>query len=127
MPGLVRLNDLEKNRAILDIGGKKLIYPGPGKVTYNLPPGSIEMPLKKNPNGAHLCLSVNDYVNARAAANATTKQSTQHAASKSTNKIMSAYNAAYAAAIQAGKTLAEAARTDAAAAAAVAETLTVKT
>ena len=37
MRGLLGLNDLEKNRAILDIGGKRLIYPGPGDVTYNLP------------------------------------------------------------------------------------------
>ena len=56
-----------------------MIYPGPGEVTYNLPPGSIEMPLQKNPHGGHLCLTVNDYAKAIAAkaANATILQSTQ--------------------------------------------------
>ena len=56
LPGLLGLNNLEENRAILDIGSRKMIYPGPGEVKYILPPGSIEMPLQKNPHGGHLCL-----------------------------------------------------------------------
>ena len=38
LPGLLGLDSMEENRAILDIGNKKLIYPGPGEVQYILPP-----------------------------------------------------------------------------------------
>ena len=33
LPGLLGLDSLEENRAILDVGNKKMIYPGPGEVT----------------------------------------------------------------------------------------------
>ena len=39
LPGLLGLNSLEENRAILDVGNKKMMYPGPGEVTYNIPQG----------------------------------------------------------------------------------------
>ena len=84
LPGLLGLDSLEQNRAMLDVGGKKMIYPGPGELVYNLPPGSIEMPLQKNPHGGHLCLTVDEYAQAlaaRAASNAIvqpTRQSARH-------------------------------------------------
>ena len=80
LPGLLGLNSLEENRAIIDVGNKKMIYPGPGEVTYNLPPGSIEMPLQKNSHGGRLCLTVNEYAKAKLAqaANNTIVQPTRH-------------------------------------------------
>ena len=59
-PGLLGLDILEGKRAIMDVGQRRLIFPGPGPVTYNLPPGSIVTPLEKAPSG-HLCVVVNDY------------------------------------------------------------------
>ena len=66
MPGLLGLDSLEKNRAIIDTGKRIMIYPGPGEVQYILPPGSVTMPLTKNPHGGHLCLPVCEYVKAAA-------------------------------------------------------------
>ena len=36
LPGLLGLNSLEENRAILDVGNQQIIYPGPGKVTQTV-------------------------------------------------------------------------------------------
>ena len=60
LPGLLGLRTLEQNRAILDVGSRQLIFPGPGKVEYKLPPGSITIPLEKAPSG-HLCMVVDAY------------------------------------------------------------------
>ena len=59
-PGLLGLDILEGRRAIMDVGQRRLIFPGPGPVEYNLPPGSITVPLEKAPSG-HLCMVVNAY------------------------------------------------------------------
>ena len=60
LPGLLGLRTLEQNRAILDVGGRCLIFPGPGKIEYKLPPGSLTIPLEKAPSG-HLCMVVDAY------------------------------------------------------------------
>lgn len=39
IPGLLGMDSLGKNRAIIDIGNKRLIYPGPGPVEFTFPPG----------------------------------------------------------------------------------------
>jgi len=63
--GLLGLDSLRRERAIIDVGNKRMIYPGPGEVEYTLPPGSVTMPLSLNPNGVHLCLPVDEYVKAK--------------------------------------------------------------
>ena len=60
LPGLLGMDSLEKNKAIIDAGNGRLIYPGPGEVKIILPPGSIEMPIVKSPSG-HPCIVVDDY------------------------------------------------------------------
>jgi hypothetical protein len=60
LPGLLGLRSLETDRAILDMGNKKLYFPGPGEVKIELPPGSIEVPLEKAPSG-HLVMPIDDY------------------------------------------------------------------
>ena len=51
LPGLLGLKSLETSRAVLDTGRRMLIFPGPGPIEYQLPPGSIEIPLEKAPSG----------------------------------------------------------------------------
>ena len=60
LPGLLGLRSLEQQRAILDTGGKTLIFPGPGDVEITLPPGSIRVPLEKAPSG-HLVMVIDEY------------------------------------------------------------------
>lgn len=60
LPGLLGLRTLEAQRAILDVHKRQLIFPGPGEVEYQLPPGSIVIPLEKAPSG-HLCMVIDDY------------------------------------------------------------------
>ena len=60
LPGLLGMDSLEKNRAIIDAGRGRLIYPGPGEVQIILPPGSIEMPIVKSSSG-HPCIVVDEY------------------------------------------------------------------
>ena len=60
LPGLLGMDSLEKNRAIIDAGKGRLIYPGPGEAQIILPPGSIEMPIVKSPSG-HPCIVVDEY------------------------------------------------------------------
>ena len=60
LPGLLGMDSLEKNRGIVDVGGGRLIYPGPGEVQIILPPGSIEMPIVKSPSG-HPCVVVDQF------------------------------------------------------------------
>ena len=62
LPGLLGMDSLEANRAIIDAGNGRLIYPGPGEVNIILPPGSIEMPIVKSPSG-HPCIVVDEYAN----------------------------------------------------------------
>ena len=63
LPGLLGLRSLEATRAILDTGGQRLIFPGPGQLDIQLPPGSIEVPLHKAPSG-HLVMVIDDYEHA---------------------------------------------------------------
>ena len=60
LPGLYGLKSMEQKRAILDTGGRKLYFPGPGDVQIILPPGSIEVPLQKAPSG-HLVMVVDNF------------------------------------------------------------------
>ena len=39
LPGLLGMDVLRSRRAIMDIGKKQLIFPGPGEVEIILPPG----------------------------------------------------------------------------------------
>ena len=38
----------------------ELIFPGPGEVKYELPPGSVRIPLQKAPSG-HLVMVIDDF------------------------------------------------------------------
>ena len=60
LPGLLGLKSLESQRAILDMGSRKLILPGPAGVKYDIPPGSISIPLEKAPSG-HLVMVIDSY------------------------------------------------------------------
>ena len=60
LPGLQGLRTLEQQRAVLDIGNRRLIFPGPGDVKTVPPPGSIVVPLEKAPSG-HLCMIIDAF------------------------------------------------------------------
>ena len=60
LPAIVGLDNLQKGKCILDIGNKRLIYPGDGEVQIILPPGSVTIPLHVTESG-HLCQVLNDY------------------------------------------------------------------
>ena len=62
LPGLLGLDTLEAQGAILDMGRKMLIFPGSGEVKMELPPGSLEIPLQKSPSG-HLVMVIDDFEN----------------------------------------------------------------
>ena len=42
------------------MGRQELIFPGQGEVKFELPPGSMRIPLKKAPSG-HLVMVIDDY------------------------------------------------------------------
>ena len=60
LPGLLGMDVLKNKRAILDIGNKNLIFPGPGEVQYVFPPGTVITPLAEAPSG-HLCMLIDAY------------------------------------------------------------------
>ena len=60
LPPLLGMRTLEGRKAILDIGSKKLIFPGPGGVHMQLSPGSLVFPLEKSPSG-HLILPITSF------------------------------------------------------------------
>ena len=60
LPGLLGLKTLEEKRAILDMGTRELHMLGHGEVRFELPPGSLTIPLEKAPSG-HLCMPVDSY------------------------------------------------------------------
>ena len=60
LPGLLGLRSLEEQRAVLDMGNRKLYLPGPGEIEVVLPPGSISIPLEKAPSG-HLVMPVDAF------------------------------------------------------------------
>ena len=60
LPGLLGLESLERQRAILDCGRQKLYLPGPGDIEVVLPPGSTVVPLQKAPSG-HLVMVIDDW------------------------------------------------------------------
>ena len=60
LPGLLGLNSLERNRAILDCGRRLLIIPGSDDYDYELPSTATVLPLEKAPSG-HLVLPIDAY------------------------------------------------------------------
>ena len=60
LPGLLGLQSLEMNGAIIDTRRHVLLIPGPGEVTYNLLPGTMEIQMEKAPSG-HLVIRIDDY------------------------------------------------------------------
>ncbi len=60
LPPLLGLKFLERKFAILDMGNRKLHFPGPGGVHIHLSPGSISLDLEKSPSG-HLILPTNNF------------------------------------------------------------------
>ena len=60
LPGLLGLDSLRANRAMLDMDKAQLIFPGPGDVKYDLPPGSTIVPLEVAHSG-HLVMVTDDY------------------------------------------------------------------
>ena len=60
LPGLLGLDSLRANRCMLDMDKAQLIFPGPGDIKYDLPPGSTIVPLEVAPSG-HLVMVTDDY------------------------------------------------------------------
>jgi hypothetical protein len=60
LPALMGLEGLERNRALIDISGRKLIYVGKGGYELKLSPNSIVMGLEKVPTG-HLILPATEW------------------------------------------------------------------
>ena len=61
LPALLGLEGLERNKALIDIQGKRLIYVGKGGYELHLSPGSITMQLEKVPSG-HLLLPATEWI-----------------------------------------------------------------
>ena len=60
LPGLLGMDVLRSRRAIMDIGNKRLIFPGEGEVEIRLPPGSFVTPLIEAPSG-HMVMVIDAY------------------------------------------------------------------
>ena len=65
LPGLLGLISLERNSALIDIGHRRLIYPGPGGFDLKLSPGSTMMALERAESG-HLLLPCTAWTQAKA-------------------------------------------------------------
>ena len=64
LPALMGLKTLAKNRSLLDIANKKLIYVGPGGYDLKLSPGSVTMQLEQVESG-HLLLPCTEWPKAK--------------------------------------------------------------
>jgi hypothetical protein len=64
LPALWGLNSLEKLKALVDVGSRRLIVPGPGGFKITLSPGSKSYPLEKSPTG-HLLLPCCEWAKAQ--------------------------------------------------------------
>jgi hypothetical protein len=62
LPALMGLEGLERNHALIDTYGRKLIYVGPGGYELKLSPGSVVMQLEKVSTG-HLLLPATEWKN----------------------------------------------------------------
>ena len=60
LPGLLGMDVLRSRRAIMDIGNKRLIFPGDGEIEIILPPGSFVTPLLEAPSG-HMVMVIDAY------------------------------------------------------------------
>ena len=67
LPALMGLATMTKNRALIDVANKKLIYVGPGGYQMQLSPNSITMNLEQVPSG-HLLLPCAEWLKHKAAA-----------------------------------------------------------
>lgn len=47
-------------RAIMDMGARRIVFPGPGELRMELPPGSVVIPLEQAPSG-HLVMPIDEY------------------------------------------------------------------
>jgi len=65
LPALMGLETLEKNRALIDVANRKLIYVGSGGYELKLSPGSVTMSLEKVPSG-HLLLPTSEWASLKA-------------------------------------------------------------
>jgi len=59
VPALLGMKSLSAKRAIVDVSGKTISFPGPGKAEIKLPPGSKQYKLEETPTG-HLLLPVTE-------------------------------------------------------------------
>jgi hypothetical protein len=64
LPALWGLVSLEKLKAIIDVGSRRLVIPGPGGFKMVMSPGSKSYPLEKSPTG-HLLLSCCEWEKAK--------------------------------------------------------------
>ena len=64
VPGLLGLQTMQMERAILDMANKQLHLCAPGPVNIDLPPGSRTYCLEQAPSG-HLLLPITDYLEAK--------------------------------------------------------------
>ena len=60
LPGLLGMDVLRSRRAIMDIGNKRLIFPGAGGYEIKLAPGFTRIPLSRAPSG-HLCIPTDKF------------------------------------------------------------------
>lgn len=60
LPGLLGLQTLEANNAVLDIGNRTLHMLSKGKAQLQLLPGTLSVPLEKSPSG-HLVMTIDSY------------------------------------------------------------------
>ena len=60
LPGLLGLQTLEANNAVLDIGNRTLHMLCKGKAQLELPPGTLSVPLEKSPSG-HLVMTIDSF------------------------------------------------------------------
>ena len=65
LPGLLGLASLESRKAIIDIGNRRLVFPGAGGYELKLSPGSTVMALEKAESG-HLLLPCTEWKKAKA-------------------------------------------------------------
>ena len=66
LPALMGLETLEKNKALIDVSNRKLIYVGSGGYELKLSPGSVTMSLEKVPSG-HLLLPSSEWASLKTA------------------------------------------------------------
>jgi len=86
LPGLLGLQTLEANNAVLDIGNRTLHMLSKGKAKLELPPGTLSVPLEKSPSG-HLVMTIDSFEDIQRQRGGLPQRSINwHAATASTEK-----------------------------------------